>query len=265
MNPLREKLINNSEYLFVSNYADRPGCLFKGVHQKLSIIFFKKKLKSEPNLYTSKYFHWYTNEFEEDFFNKIKYYKNEFLNFNGLGFIKIGNNIENSIIKKIFKKKRHILENAFEGSHYIYLCQRLSFWNKCFLEKKESKEYKKINFISEKEKNVVMAVFNSSLFWFYWECVSDAWHLTSKELLNFKLDYDDMDDKIKNDLFHLAIKLEKDLEIKKVEVNTSQTSHEYKHKFSKDIIDCIDDVLSNHYNLTLKETNYIKNYNIKYR
>jgi hypothetical protein len=141
----------------------------------------------------------------------------------------------------------------------------MTFWTKCFLNPKKSNEFKEYFLQSDLKAKVIMAIFNSNLYFYFWELVSDCWHITNKELKLFKIDLDDMDHSFKLELANLATKLEKDLEKNKVEVNTVQTDFEYRHRKSKEIIDKIDIILAKHYKLTKKEIDYIINYNIKYR
>lgn len=63
----------------------------------------------------------------------------------------------------------------------------------------------------------------------------------------------------------LSSELEKDLERNKVRINSKQTEFEYKHKYSKKIIDKIDDIICSNCGLDDEETKFIKNYTLKYR
>ncbi len=103
---------------------------------------------------------------------------------------------------------------------------------------------------------------NSSLFFYFWEVVSDCWHITNKELCEFRYNYRPETD---SQLSTLAILLENDLENKKGFVGSKQTEYEYYHKKSKPIIDEIDKVLAQHYGFTDEELDFIINYDIKYR
>lgn len=263
MKDLREILEKNSSYIFYSNYADRPSCLFKGVHQKLSIVLLNKE-KINGEIYSSKYNHWNSLE-EKNLFNKISYIKIE-SEFRGSEFIpKIGNNIEKSIYKKIRSKKVSILENFKETGSPIYLTSRLCFWNKSFIKEMTSSEYKKYYLNTKDNAKVINAVLNSNLFFMFWEIVSDGWHITKKELIEFKFSLENLNESLRNRLASINDELEKDLEKNKKYVDTKQTDFEYKHKYSKDIINKIDFELSKYYLLTRKELEYILNYNLKYR
>lgn len=54
MRKLRDYIIEDFSTQFVLSFADRPDCLFTGVHQKLNIIIAKKS-KKEHKLFTSRY------------------------------------------------------------------------------------------------------------------------------------------------------------------------------------------------------------------
>ena len=55
------------------------------------------------------------------------------------------------------------------------------------------------------------------------------------------------------------------MEKNKKYIGSKQTEYEYKHKFSKDIIDKIDDELACVFGLDKNELEYIKRYTEKYR
>lgn len=263
MKDLREILGKNSSYIFYSNYADRPSCLFKGVHQKLSIVLLNKE-KINGQIYSSKYNHWNSLE-EKNLFNKISYIKIE-SEFIGNEFIpKIGNSIEKSIYKKIKSKKVPILENFKENGSPIYLTSRLCFWNKSFIKEMTSSEYNKYYLNTNENAKIINAVLNSSLFFMFWEIVSDGWHITKKELIEFKFSLENLNESLRFRLANISDELEKDLEKNKKYVGTKQTDFEYKHKYSKNIINKIDLELSKYYLLTEEELDYILNYNLKYR
>ena len=87
--------------------------------------------------------------------------------------------------------------------------------------------------------------------------------MTITDLKNIKLDIDKI--KNKDELIKLNKKLEKDLEKNKKYIGSKQVDYEYKHKYSKSIIDKIDDIINETYNLTDEEKEYIKNYAYIYR
>ena len=260
---LRKFIEENCSEVFYSNFGDRPGTLFNGVHQKVTIFIGEKDNKNSTNIYTSSYYHWYKEE-RKNLFNKIRYIKN---NYGEEDFYyKIGNKIEKSIIDKITNKS-YSIDNLFikDSEYNSYLNTRMTFWMKCFKNEKQSSEFKKYSFRNNDDAWIFMAIMNSSLYYFFWECISDVWHITSKDLSFFKFEIDRLTASQRQELINLAKELENDLERKKVYIGSKQTEYEYKHKMSKLIIDEIDKVLKEHYELTEEEYLYILDYNLRYR
>ena len=108
-----------------------------------------------------------------------------------------------------------------------------------------------------------MCLLNSSLFWWYWICISDCWHITNKELEQFSVP--EITNYQAKKYKKLSVELNNLLETTKVKINSKQSMYEYKHRFCKSCIDNIDNELAKLYNLTQEELNYIKNYQIYYR
>lgn len=262
---IRNILEENCDIIFYSNYGDRPGTLFNGVHQKLTIVIGKKNKNKEVKVYTSQYYHWY-NEERDNVFNNITYTLNEYKNDDF--YYKIGSQIQKNIIEKINKKNKSLssmIQKNESLNNSIFLGTRLTFWVKSFINPKKSNEFKEFYFNNESQASVFNAILNSNLYYFWWETVSDCWHLTNKELELFKFDYDILSQEQKENLYILSNKLEISLEDNKKYIGSKQTEYEYKHKLSKTIIDEIDKVLAEYYELTEEEYRYIIDYNLPYR
>lgn len=258
MSKIRDYVKENTRKQFVLNFADRPDCLFDGVHQKLSILIAQKG-KTKNRIYTSNYKHWY-NEERKQLLNgrEVRLSKYNFEQF----IPKIGNDIEESIFDKIYtNKKNNIFEMQNISGKELYLNMRACFWIKAFTFNPGSNEYKIFKY-SDNIYNFILCLLNSSLFWLYWTIISDCWHITIKELKTFKIPTKSIDlDKFNK----LSKKLESKLESTKNYVGTKQVDYEYKHKLCKDIIDEIDTELAEMYNLTQIELDYIKSFAIQYR
>ena len=62
-------------------------------------------------------------------------------------------------------------------------------WVRCFLAPKESNEYKMYYPIIKKfSAEVLSAIFNSNLFFWFWETKGDCWHLTKGDMDSFHID-----------------------------------------------------------------------------
>lgn len=252
MAKIREYVDKKCSKQIILSFADRPDCLFNGVHQKLNIVIFRKT-KGDKNVFVSNYKHWYKDE-RKELLNGREVLLNDY----NLCFIpKIGNEIEKSIFDKVFtKEKNNIYDIQSSNGKELYLNMRSCFWIKAFSFNPGSNEYKMFSYDNN---DYLICLLNSSLFWIFWTIVSDCWHITSKELKHFK--YIDTSD----DFSKLRLELENKLEETKKYIGTKQTEYEYKHKYCKKIIDKIDKKLAKIYELSNEELEYIQNFAIKYR
>ncbi|MBQ6979389.1 MAG: N-6 DNA methylase [Clostridia bacterium] len=255
---IRNYVIENTNRQFILNFADRPDCLFQGVHQKLNILIARKG-KQEHKLYTSNYRHWYKEE-RKNLLNGCSIKENRHAS--NMFIPKIGNDIEESIYRKTTTcTADNLFDKQSSEGKTIYLNMRACFWIKAFSFNPGSKEYKAFSY--DKNYHFISCVLNSSLFWLYWTIVSDCWHITTKELKGFYLPV--LSDKAYKKFEILSEKLEQRLEQTKKYIGTKQVNYEYKHKECKSEINEIDDLLAEVYELSNEELLYIKTFALKYR
>lgn len=260
MKGIRDYTYSKLAKMFVLNFADRPDCLFDGVHQKLTILFGVKG-KTKCNVYSSSYYHWYSDERDDLLKNATilpvkptdKYIP------------KIGTCFEQSILGKILniKSGKTLLEigRTEDSTASVFLNMRGCFWMKAFSFNPGSNEYKKFICPAEMQP-YILCLLNSNLFFLYWTIVSDCWHITGKELSEFIVPTKDINFAAFKDL---AAKLEQRLEKTKKYIGSKQTAYEYKHKECKKEIDDLDVALQQIYRLSDKEIEFLRNYKIRYR
>lgn len=257
MKKIRSVLSRSVTVQYILSFSDRPDCLFPSVHQKLCILFGRRNQRNHT-VYTGNYRYWYREE-RRELFNDIEVVENPFV---AEGYIpKLGNSLDVSIYKKLAAKHTPLSMLLQGGKSPVYLNMRAAFWIKAFLNEHKGAEYKVFGCQDESHAKFAMCLLNSSLFWWYWICVSDCWHITRKELEEFKVpelrSFEETD--------RLADTLEKRLEETKVYVGTKQTEYEYKHRACVDEIHEIDDYINALYGLTKNESLYIKNFAYRYR
>ncbi len=258
MKKLREELGELVSEQYILSYADRPDCLFDSVHQKLCILIGKDR-KTEKTVFTGNYQYWYKQE-RSALFAHIQMVKNRYEN---VDFIpKLGTQLDIDIYKKITdaRKMQPVYAISRAGTESVYLNRREAFWMKAYREKVDDPEYKVFSFQTPLEADFCYCLINSTLFWWYWISVSDCWHV-SKDLNGFMMPK-------QIDMWgatELAHNLRQRLEETKVYVGTKQTRYEYKHRECLDEIFAIDDFVNAAYGLTEAESNYIKNFAIRYR
>lgn len=258
MTPIREVLSDRLNKHFILSFADRPDSLFSAAHQKLCVCIFGKQ-EGKNELFTSSYAYWYKSE-RRELFDDLTVVKNKYEDSRYIP--KLGSKESLSIYKKVTEGDEFLFDKINRKSgEKLYLNMRAAFWIKVFDFPQSSSEYKEY-ICNEGEVDYLYCLLNSSLFWWYWICISDCWHITQKELRTFAVKNDNKyDEQIKV----LAEKLKLELENTKLYVGTRQTDYEYKHKDCIKIIHKIDDTINKIYGLNDKESTYIKNFALRYR
>ncbi|MEE5988230.1 SAM-dependent methyltransferase [Ligilactobacillus equi] len=265
MRTIRSEIFNNFQSVTLLHFADRPASLFQNVHQKLDILIGENKGNKLKYLYTSQYNYFYKND-REKLFDNLTVIRNE--DYEEDFIPKYGNSIQKSIYNKVLasygdKNLLMILKKPVDTvDNNIFLSKRAAFFIKSFLYYPNSTEYTEYSVVGMSNK-ILYAILNSSLFWYYWNIVSDGWHLVNKDLLHFRIPVITNHDTQR--LSELATQLMNRLEETKVYVGTKQTDYEYKHRLAFDILDKIDETVANIYNLTEDELTGVKSYARKYR
>lgn len=268
MLPLRNLLTSKMSDIAFANFSDRPACLFNGVHQKLSIMFAKCKTaekKEEGKIYSSRYYHWNKEE-QDSLLRTVTFHM--VTNRSELGIEKTSSDLETQVLEKVNSLSTiSLIDNSLKEKtpYCVWLNMRMAFWGKAFVHPMESKEYKQIYFETELDAKLFSAIMNSSLFYFVWECLSDCWHITSKELEFFKIDFSQVSKDFKLKIASSYDSFERALEKTKVYIGSVQTSYIYQHKLHKNLLDEIDNLLASIFHLSSDELLFVKQYQINYR
>lgn len=257
MKKIRDELYTTVPEQYILSYSDRPDCLFTSVHQKLCILLGRNK-SGERDIFTGNYRYWYKEE-RCDLFNTAEVVQNNHVEDEYIP--KLGTRLDTSVYRRLMGFNTSIINLLEKNGEPLYLNMRAAFWIKAFLNEHAGAEYKIFNCENQDYANFCMCLLNSSLFWWYWICVSDCWHITRKELFGFKVpEINDF-----TEVSRLAVALENQLEETKLYVATKQTEYEYKHKECVDTIHQIDDYINALYGLSEEEGLYIKNFAYRYR
>lgn len=262
MKPAKDYLESCSKDIYYATFADRPGCIFSGVHQRLTIFFAEISEGKSTNIYSSSYKYWYNSE-RNELFSGIKFIENDSVG----ALAKFGCPIEKEIYKKIISQPDSFIDIfVAESQHSLYTSTRIGFWAKAFPNNVfTSREYKEFHTSSLEDKILALAIINSSTFYYFWVLTSDCWHITNTNFADFCFDKNRISCVDIKQLQKLVEMLMLDLERNKKYIGSKQTDYEYKHKYSKPIIDAIDECLAPLFNLNSQELKYIKEYTEKYR
>lgn len=259
MKELRRDFLETMGVQWLFHFSDRPDCLFTSVHQKLTVLIAKKSKKARKEIYTSNYQYWYKAQ-REQLFENLKLFRNDWVEERFIP--KLGNETEECIYRKIAGCGTSFAKLVKKDEQYpVYVNLRAAFWMKAFLSPHTGGDYRMYGFSGRAWQMYAMCLLNSSLFWWFWVCVSDCWHITAKEFEMFKVP-PIFDEKT---VEKLAESLETRLEETKVHIGSKQTEYEYKHKSCLEEIDRIDAYIGNLFGLTEKEQGYISQFARKYR
>jgi len=172
--------------LYVSSYADRPGCLFNGVHQQLSICL-AAPAKARGNYYSSTFHHWNSRE-RDILFPRLHYVESE-LRGRDI-WHKFDSPVEKSIAAKIRRHYNSLPSYFRKRGELVSVCSGTGgYWLRAFDEEVSSREYKS-RYTDDGYAIPLCGVLNSSVFYWYWRKCSNCRHLRMDDMKRFALDFD---------------------------------------------------------------------------
>ena len=275
--PLRE-LLTEAGDLVVSNFNDRPSKLFDGIeHSRLSIILLNKGSQTRK-VFSTAYNKWLTTE-RDVLFQKLTFADSTGSSL-GTGLVKHGDPLEASILRKFNQHPVLIDKSAGKTKKSsIYYTRKLSYFVQIldFVpaiydssgDLRNPSELKEIWFDSQKVRDGVLGLLNSTLFYWLITTSSDCRNLNKREIQTSRFD---LEDEVSLDrLGLLTHELMDDIKshskiqtINYKKMGTLKIQSTYP-RLSKTIIDKLDTVLAQHFDFTEQELDFIINYDIKYR
>jgi hypothetical protein len=284
MKYIQDIILNDLSYQsWHSIYAERPSKLFEGAEVLLSISIISAIFKPNTNnqTYTTGLRKWYSQSrqylFNTTTFNLVNKRLNQYI------IPKISDNLEISIISKIYNKSKNSLGYCFQQKTSYLIYYRIGggrYW-KIFttfqpqfilngvisISSRENYLY----FSTSQNRDIAVTIFNSTLFFWYFILTTNSRDMNPSDLKNFPLDIESISNINQKKLIDLCQKLMQDYQKNKQQKEkvSKQTGHifyeEYYPRLSKPIIDEIDKILAEHYGFTEAELDFIINYDIKYR
>jgi hypothetical protein len=278
MRTLQQVSHSSCQALWLSSFGIRPSKLFEGAEQRLSIcLCYSSEQSGQARVFTTKYHRWY-NEERQTLLSLMAYQEVTDL-VSRYGYPKVSTSTEREILAKmpIHRLGNYFDEDASECLYWHripgYFIKAVDFVPYFFSDRdgeKKSEDYKVFGLKRKTDKGVIVALLNSSLFYWCWFSISEGYHCGKHEVLDFPVDLDSLTPTAKNRLSQLAHELMADLKANsKRRVRNQRTTNvkydEFYPSLSKPIIDEIDRVLARHYGFTDEELDFIINYDIKYR
>ena len=199
--PLRNLLtVSNLEQWF-SNYSMRPGKLFDGVEKHLSILVATNN--NQSLVHSSKYNRWYTEE-RANLFKVLNYVLVPQSILDCGSTPKVGNSIGVRILAKINRNKGMAMSSCTESNYMLYHTRKLMYFVQ-FLDKapiiynedgsvRVTSELKNIKYDSDEKRYAAIAIYLSTLFFWYFISHSDCRNLNKREVDMFPFNLYDYSD-----------------------------------------------------------------------
>ena len=270
----------NTRVLHFSSFDDRPSRLFDGLEHIRLTIHIVGATCMAPTHASTRYNKWAAVE-RSSLFQRLKYVNTVDSLIAG-SFPKLTAELEIGICEKLSKQTHQMAHNYSQnGQHRIFFSRKVGYFLQVldfqpritngFGELRPPSEFKQVIFASEAEAKIALCILNSNLFYWFVTVFSDCRHLNKREVDSFPVRLSDLaQGPYSTELCHLAACLMHDLA-----QNSETRSMRFKHdtltvqciigKLSKPIIDDIDRVLGRFYGFNDDETDYLVNYDIKYR
>ena len=263
-----------------ANFDDRPGKLFDDLQHIRATIFLSKTETQLDTaaLYATRYKRWFT-ETRSTLFEDIAYGNITKICFEGT-FPKIADSIGKRIVTRLRTANRSIL-NFRTGQFSCYFHNSPQYWIRAtdfvpyFWNERDGEQIsthvKPLHLTTQLDAFIVAAILNSSLFYWWYVVLSNCRDLGLREIRNFPIGIDRMEEAIKHSLYEVTAELMMDFKhhARRKETYYRTTGRvvydEFYPRRSKSIIDKIDRVLAQHYGFTDEELDFIINYDIKYR
>jgi len=182
---------------------------------------------------------------------------------------KFGHTCENAIMEKVLRHTTiaEYLARTPNGNSMSYRSAGGLYW-KIFVNfpwPYRTTSNKQCSFATPYDRDVFVALFNSSLFWWYYTVTFDTFNLKDYMLFGFRFTYPD-DTYITSALKEQCQRLMQDFHSHARHLKRGETgSFTIYGRKSRAIIDEIDSILAAHYGLSAEELAFILHYDIKYR
>jgi hypothetical protein len=271
MTPFIEGFYNWFPCSWLSFYHFRPSMLFSGgkVASIPTAIFLAKATGPEQRFSTN-LIKWSTDK-RDQLFSRLTYCPVTVARDreNRYYYPKLGHTIENAIMEKLLRHQRveKYLAKTPNDNMMWYRSAGGLYW-KVFVNfpwPYKTTSNKRRSFQSGYKRDVFVALFNSSLFWWYYTVTFDTFNLKDYMLFGFRFSYPE-DITLVDALCSCCQRLMNDFRANAQHLKRGKTgSYTVYARKSKHIIDDIDRILARHYGFTDEELEFIIDYDIGYR
>jgi predicted RNA methylase len=270
MSALHQLLLANCETIKAASFCDRPLQIFKNSHKKTSIISFCKTKTPCLRLLTTQMYRWQSGMTQTELLAAMQFTNSLKYRLDGR-FPKISFFIEKRILKKLFAKQHLRIGSLLQenGQPIYYRTSGGMYYNVITNFPTKSTKERPLYF-DKKIADIIGAILSSNLFWWYQQVYSNNLDLKSYEIKSFPIPVENLNQKIIKQIEKYYENYLQDIQKNIIEHQTTEyvkvdSYKEYKIRYSKSLIDSIDDIICPLYGLNDNECDFIKNYEIAFR
>ena len=182
------KLLFNQGISWASHYSNRPGKLFQGVEQRLTIVI---SASMGNDHYSSDYQHWYENQ-RQELLPKL-YYNNSKFQLNSPLPTKTGSEKANRVLQSVQEKPSPFSILIGYNEKAVYYHDGPTYWIRAIPfdpsqgKTQSSSHYHRIHCKDGQSFDIVTAIMNSTLFYFFYKMVSNCRDFGPREINQFKV------------------------------------------------------------------------------
>ena len=271
MTPLIDGVLRWFAGSWISFYHFRPSMLFSGGKvASIPTAILLTRIDGQEQRFSTSISRW-TTENRKLLFPTLKYGRITVARdpANRHYYAKFGQICENAIMEKVLGQRcvgDYLAREPNENKMYYRSAGGL-YW-KIFLNfpwPYQTTSNKQCMFAKGYERDVFVALFNSSLFWWYYSVTFDTFNVKDYMLFAFRFTYPE-DELVVSALRQQCKRLMDDFRTNAKHLKRGETgSYTIYARKSKQILDEIDGILAQHYGLSHEELDFILQYDIKYR
>jgi hypothetical protein len=275
---LREVLSEQPQILWMAHFANRPGQLFTGAQNRLTILLSSPGAEKE-RVFSSRYHRWDARGGErEALLHQLAFVEvgSECRQFHGL-YPKVGTRAAVAVLRKVKSPKPLRAFTSKSSSSSVYWVRVPGYFCQFFLDPPKARPERGGSARARGELNAIClpdadtmrlthAVLNSSTYYHFFAAYMDGRHINPSDVADFPIDLSAVKTAAKRRLTKLSQRLE-DLMKENTSVwrKSGLLIDTVDSRPTKYTLDEIDLTLGQHYGLSDEELDFIINYDIKYR
>ena len=280
MAPVQRECIRQCSRIWFAHFDDRPAKLFDGLeHIRATILLTQKGTGPADAIRATRYNRWYS-ENRASLFETLEYSEPLSCRFHG-AIPKTGTGLAENILRRLQEHTPLREYLVRDSQHTVFLHNAPQYWIRAtdfppyFWNERDgeklSGQIRRISLRTAMDAKCATAVFNSSLFYWWFILLSDCRHLNMREIGMFPLSLDGLSTDTRTGLAEaLSLLMESYQKHARRKVCRYRTTgrvvyDEFFPKRSKPIIDRVDLLLGGHFGLNAEELDFIMNYDIEFR